>query len=70
MVTGVQTCALPISRETAGGPVEVDATVFQGHVLWGFTRRVLREFFLGPQPGGVDAAPTREDRHEPRSVGR
>jgi 8-oxo-dGTP pyrophosphatase MutT (NUDIX family) len=55
-----------VSRPTSGGPVEVDATLFEGHVLWGFTRRVLREFFLGPEPGGVGFAPTREDRYRPR----
>jgi 8-oxo-dGTP pyrophosphatase MutT (NUDIX family) len=51
-----------VDRDTAGGPVEVDATVHEGHVLWGFTRRVLREFSLGSEPGGASLAPTREDR--------
>ena len=51
-----------VPRETSGGSVEVDATLYEGHVLWGFTRRVLREFFLGPEPGGASFAPTREDR--------
>lgn len=35
----------PIVRETSRGLAEVEATVFEGHVLWGFTRRVLCEFF-------------------------
>lgn len=34
-----------VSRDTLSGPVEVNATVVEGQVLWGFTRRVLREFF-------------------------
>ncbi|HYB78865.1 MAG TPA: NUDIX domain-containing protein [Thermoplasmata archaeon] len=35
----------PIERETMRGVAEVRATVFEGHILWGFTRRVLCEFF-------------------------
>jgi len=38
----------PIVRETARGPTEVRATVFEGHILWGFTRRVLCQFFGVP----------------------
>lgn len=38
-----------VPRETGRGPAEVDAAVFDGHVVWGFTRRILREFF-GYQP--------------------
>lgn len=34
-----------VHRETGRGLVEVPATVHDGHVLWGFTRRILREFF-------------------------
>lgn len=34
-----------VTRETETGPRRVLATVHDGHVLWGFTRRVLREFF-------------------------
>lgn len=34
-----------VHRETGLGLVEVPATVFEGHILWGFTRRVLRDFF-------------------------
>jgi 8-oxo-dGTP pyrophosphatase MutT (NUDIX family) len=37
-----------ILRETGSGPREVDATVIDGHVLWGFTRRVLLNFFEIP----------------------
>lgn len=41
-----------VTRETRVGPKEVEATVYDGHVLWGFTRRVLRDFFdlSGPDP--------------------
>jgi 8-oxo-dGTP pyrophosphatase MutT (NUDIX family) len=34
-----------VHREALGGLIEVPATIFEGHILWGFTRRVLREFF-------------------------
>lgn len=34
-----------VGRETGLGWAEVNATLYHGHVLWGFTRRVLREFF-------------------------
>lgn len=38
----------PIVRETLRGLAEVRATVFEGHILWGFTRRVLCQFFGVP----------------------
>ncbi len=34
-----------VARETQFGAAEVAASVHEGHVLWGFTRRVLRRFF-------------------------
>jgi 8-oxo-dGTP pyrophosphatase MutT (NUDIX family) len=34
-----------VERDTSVGIVPVNATVHEGHVLWGFTRRVLRQFF-------------------------
>jgi 8-oxo-dGTP pyrophosphatase MutT (NUDIX family) len=34
-----------VTRDTHLGPRAVDASVFSGHVLWGFTRRVLLDFF-------------------------
>lgn len=37
-----------VVRETTRGPTEVPATVFEGHVLWGFSRRVLCQFFGVP----------------------
>jgi len=35
----------PITRETSRGLAQVRATVFDEHILWGFTRRVLCQFF-------------------------
>jgi 8-oxo-dGTP pyrophosphatase MutT (NUDIX family) len=37
-----------VRRETPNGPIEVNAALYQGHVLWGFTRRLLRDFFALP----------------------
>lgn len=48
----------PVTRDTPRGPREVDAVLHEGHVLWGFTRRVLRGFFeLEPFPGPEGAVP-------------
>ena len=49
-----------VHRETSRGLVEVPATLFEGHVLWGFTRRVVRKFFDLPTEdewGGPAFAP-------------
>ena len=49
-----------IHRETGRGLIEVPATIHEGHVLWGFTRRIVREFFgLGAEDewGGPAFAP-------------
>jgi 8-oxo-dGTP pyrophosphatase MutT (NUDIX family) len=35
----------PVVRATRVGPLEVEATRHDGHVLWGFTLRVLKELF-------------------------
>ena len=35
----------PVVRETSRGFAEVRATVFEQHILWGFTRRVICQFF-------------------------
>ncbi|MGP8078812.1 MAG: NUDIX hydrolase [Thermoplasmata archaeon] len=46
---------------TRRGPLEVPASRFEGHLLWGFTRRVVRDFFgLPPENdvGGPIFAPT------------
>ena len=37
-----------VPRETLSGVREVEATISDGHVLWGFTRRVLLDFFEIP----------------------
>ena len=55
-----------VPRETGLGPATVRATVFDGHVLWGFTRRVLRQFFelpveedwVGAGPDGSRSRPS------------
>jgi 8-oxo-dGTP pyrophosphatase MutT (NUDIX family) len=39
----------PVERETHRGYARVSATVHEGHVLWGFTRRILRDFFELPK---------------------
>jgi 8-oxo-dGTP pyrophosphatase MutT (NUDIX family) len=48
------------------GELTVPATVYEGHVLWGFTRRVLREFFDLTDDGewGGPAFPLREPSEE------
>jgi 8-oxo-dGTP pyrophosphatase MutT (NUDIX family) len=49
-----------VPRETAYGPREVDAVVYNGQVLWGFTLRVLSEFLqrLGSErPTGAAGGP-------------
>jgi 8-oxo-dGTP pyrophosphatase MutT (NUDIX family) len=53
-----------IERPTRDGRREVEATVIDDHVVWGFTRRILREFF-GADDGGrpPDWAP--EGRAQP-----
>jgi 8-oxo-dGTP pyrophosphatase MutT (NUDIX family) len=44
----------PIERETSRGLAQVPATLFEGHVLWGFTRRVLCDFFgVATQDEGI-----------------
>ncbi len=53
-----------IERSTPRGVREVPASRFEGHLLWGFTRRVVREFFgLPPESdvGGVEFAPPPPD---------
>jgi len=35
---------LRVERDTSVGIIPVNATVHEGHVLWGFTRRILRAF--------------------------
>ncbi|MCI4333904.1 MAG: CoA pyrophosphatase [Thermoplasmata archaeon] len=40
----------PVERATRSGLRKVPAIVHEGHVLWGFTFRVLRQFFDRPEP--------------------
>jgi 8-oxo-dGTP pyrophosphatase MutT (NUDIX family) len=42
-----------VHRDTPRGRIEVPATVHEGHVLWGFTRKVVRQFFELPQEDPV-----------------
>ncbi|HTW76318.1 MAG TPA: NUDIX domain-containing protein [Thermoplasmata archaeon] len=52
--------ARQVPRDTPLGWIEVTATVHDGHILWGFTRRVLRDFFGFPpedELGGLPFAP-------------
>jgi 8-oxo-dGTP pyrophosphatase MutT (NUDIX family) len=37
-----------VPRDTPFGRIEVPATIHEGHILWGFTRRLLRDFFGYP----------------------
>ncbi len=49
-----------VHRETPRGLMEVLATIHEDHVLWGFTRRVIRDFFGLPTEdawGGPAFAP-------------
>jgi 8-oxo-dGTP pyrophosphatase MutT (NUDIX family) len=46
-----------VGRDSPRGHIEVDAVVFDGHVLWGFTRRVLMEFFDLASPGSTPGSP-------------
>jgi len=50
-----------VARESIHGPIEVNASVYQGHVLWGFSRRVLRDFF-GLPPETAAVSPTTGSR--------
>jgi 8-oxo-dGTP pyrophosphatase MutT (NUDIX family) len=51
-----------VAQDTPAGAREVAATVSNGRVLWGFTRRVLRDFFGFPpedELGGPAIPPTK-----------
>jgi 8-oxo-dGTP pyrophosphatase MutT (NUDIX family) len=50
----------PVTRTTRFGPREVEAVVFDGHVLWGFTRRLLAEAVDRLYPL-IEAAPSPEE---------
>jgi 8-oxo-dGTP pyrophosphatase MutT (NUDIX family) len=53
-----------VREQTPRGEIDVPATVFEGHVLWGFTRRILRSFFALPDEGelGGPAFPSEPER--------
>jgi 8-oxo-dGTP pyrophosphatase MutT (NUDIX family) len=46
-----------VGRDTHLGRIEVPAVVYDGHVLWGFTRRVLRDFFGYPTDDDLTGPP-------------
>ncbi len=66
-----------VTRTTMIGAIEVRATVVYGEVLWGFTRRVLREFFglpaederSGPGVGQPDRPRTAPEEGGARFIG-
>ncbi len=43
----------PVLQDTPRGALAVPATVYEGHVVWGFTRRLLRQFFELPAEDGA-----------------
>ena len=47
-----------VTRVGRHGPLEVDAVVYEGHVLWGFTRRLLVETFERLAPSGPVEVPS------------
>ena len=57
-----------VRTETRRGTIEVPATVFEGHVLWGFTRRVVREFFDLPVEPEVYPTGVRGGTDRPRET--
>jgi 8-oxo-dGTP pyrophosphatase MutT (NUDIX family) len=54
-----------IERSMGDAHREVEATVVDDHIVWGFTRRVLREFFGQVDAGRARDWTPREDRPEP-----
>ncbi len=57
-----------VHRETPLGLLEVPATVYAGHILWGFTRRVLRDFCgLPPEDPSMGPAFIPRTRETPPS---
>jgi len=56
-----------VDRATGFGTRPVPATVFEGHVLWGFTRRVIRQFFGLPAEGDLGGAMFAPDPSRDRS---
>jgi 8-oxo-dGTP pyrophosphatase MutT (NUDIX family) len=46
-----------VGRDTHLGRIDVPAVVYDGHVLWGFTRRILRDFFGYPTDDDLTGPP-------------
>jgi 8-oxo-dGTP pyrophosphatase MutT (NUDIX family) len=57
---------VPVDRFTGVGARPVPATVYEGHVLWGFTRRVIRAFFELPAEGDLGGPTFAPDRNRDR----
>ncbi|HTT15972.1 MAG TPA: CoA pyrophosphatase [Thermoplasmata archaeon] len=55
-----------VTRNGPTGPRPVRATVHEGHVLWGFTRRVLREFTDLPPEDRPEGPVTVSTHGDPR----
>ncbi len=53
-----------VPRDTGVGWIEVPATVHEGHVVWGFTRRLLRDFFGYPAEDELHGPPFAPHLHE------
>jgi len=54
-----------LTRDTDRGPVRVVASVHEGHVVWGFTRRVLRDFFGLPAEDPTQGPAFSDRRSDP-----
>jgi 8-oxo-dGTP pyrophosphatase MutT (NUDIX family) len=59
-----------VARTSRAGTIEVDATLYEGHVLWGFTRRILRQLFgeetgVRPDPPAWGDSPVRGPSQTP-----
>jgi 8-oxo-dGTP pyrophosphatase MutT (NUDIX family) len=46
-----------VARDTPVGRIEVPAVIHDGHILWGFTRRLLRDFFGYPTDDDLSGPP-------------
>jgi 8-oxo-dGTP pyrophosphatase MutT (NUDIX family) len=57
-----------VHRETPSGLTPVNATVYERHILWGFSRRVIRDFFGLPRED-VIAGPVFSERRSEDPVG-
>jgi 8-oxo-dGTP pyrophosphatase MutT (NUDIX family) len=53
-----------VPRDTPMGWIDVRATVYDDHVIWGFTRRLLRDFFGYPADDDLGGLPFAPHAHE------